>query len=167
MGSEMCIRDSTWPKLSGRDFPEPPRCAELDPARIDKGWSRGRRQCTQGVVAAEIHSGSSSSLPIGVFARQAPAMGLGACRCHQERDDAGCGGGQGVQADGGDLRAVHIRVGLRAGRLLWDLPRPRPPVASARTDGPTIWRCPSCGLRPLTAATRVRIPQGTPIVSIG
>ena len=37
--------------------------------------------------------------------------GHGACRCHQERDDAGGRGGQGVQACRGDLCQVHLRVG--------------------------------------------------------
>ena len=74
----------------------------------------------QQVARARLYRPSRLSRPD----QRRATLGLGACRCHQERDDAGCGGGQGVQADGGDLRAVHIRVGLRAGRLLCDLPRP-------------------------------------------
>ena len=37
-------------------------------------------------------------------------LGAGPFRCHQERDDANGGCGQGVQACRGDLHQIHVRV---------------------------------------------------------
>ena len=68
-------------------------------------------------------------------ARSAPSSsGAMPCRCHQERDDAGAGGGQGVQARRGDLREIYVRVkagaaGTAAHRLLQsDGPRTAEPA---------------------------------------
>ncbi len=93
----------------------PHRCRSIPQIVKDDPWWLGSQRSASAALCAGIGAGpdrgqpTTASIRLGAGQCRA-ALGPGACRCHQERDDAGGGSGQGVPAGGGDLREIHVRV---------------------------------------------------------
>ena len=105
----------------GRVVPAIPQIVKDDPWWLDPSDPHRPPYVRESVLGPTIAGLQRLQSGVGTGQRRA-ALGPGACRCHQERHDADRGGGQGVQADGGDLREVHVRV---SAGVTWPIGRSR------------------------------------------
>ena len=93
----------------GRYLPVMPQVVKDDPWWLDPKDPFRSAYVQEGVLGPPCRNTTGTARP-GVRSMRA-ALGQLPCRCHQERDDAGGRGGQGVQAGRGDLCEIHLRVG--------------------------------------------------------